>query len=356
MTPADKSGFDALESSRKYYGEELTQTGDLKTSACCTIDSIPGYVRDVLPSIHAEVLDRYYGCGTAFPPDIKDLVVLDLGCGTGRDSYVMSKITGERGFVHGIDMTVEQIEIAKKHIRHQAEAFGFEKPNTAFVQDTIENIDRHYDPDSIDLITSNCVFNLLADKEPVFRKAHTLLKAGGEFYFSDVYVDRRLSEEARTDHVMHGECLGGALYVGDFLRIARQAGFADPRLVSSRQIEITDENIIRLAGNAAFYSKTYRLWKLEGLEDVCEDFGHVAVYKGGHPQGDSLFALDAEHLFEKGLPERICGNTALMLEQTRLAEYFEVSGNFNTHFGLFSGCGTSVFNRTEKTAESDCGC
>jgi len=356
MTPADKVGFDALESSRQYYGEELTQTGDLKTSACCTIDSIPGYVRDVLPSIHAEILNKYYGCGTAFPPDIKDLVVLDLGCGTGRDSYVMSKITGAHGFVHGIDMTAQQIAVAKKHTQYQAEVFGYETPNTAFVHDIIENIDRHYEPESMDLITSNCVLNLLADKEPVIRKAHTLLKTGGEFYFSDVYVDRRLSEEARTDHVLHGECLGGALYEGDFLRIARRAGFADPRLVSNRQIEITDENITRLAGNASFYSKTYRLWKLEGLEDAFEDFGHVAVYKGGHPQDDSLFALDAEHIFEKELPERICGNTALMLEQTRLAEYFDVSGNFSTHFGLFSGCGTSVFNRMTGNPEPGCGC
>jgi len=355
MPPADKTKFDARESARKYFGEELTCTDDLRTSACCTIDSLPDYVREVLPSVHAEILARYYGCGTAFPPDIHGLVVLDLGCGTGRDSYVMSRIVGEHGFVHGIDMTAEQIEVAQKYRQHQAEVFGYEAPNVAFVHDTIENIDRHFDAESMDLVTSNCVLNLLEDKEPILHKVHALLREGGEFYFSDVYADRRLTDEVRTDHVLHGECLGGALYQGDFLRGARKAGFVDPRVVSRRKIEITDERISDLVGNATFYSVTYRLWKLAGLEDACEDYGHLATYKGGHPQGKHLFTLDAEHLFEKGLPERVCGNTALMLGKTRLAEYFDIRGDFSHHFGP-SGCGTSVFNRTDQDSESGCGC
>jgi arsenite methyltransferase len=188
MTPADRIEFDARESARKYYGEELTCTDDLKTSACCTIDALPDCVREVLPSVHAEILLKYYGCGTAFPPDIHGLVVLDLGCGTGRDSYVMSRIVGEQGFVHGIDMTVEQIEVAQKYRQHQAEVFGYESPNVAFVHDTIENIDRHFAAESMDRVTSNCVFNLLEDMGVDIVLGAAILDRHPPHYWTGVYT------------------------------------------------------------------------------------------------------------------------------------------------------------------------
>ncbi len=74
----------------------------------------------------------------------------------------------------------------------------------------------------------------------MLRGAYDLLKPGGELYFADVYSDRRLPDAVRSDPVLYGECLGGALYWNDFLPLAKQAGFLDPRLVASRPIEITD--------------------------------------------------------------------------------------------------------------------
>jgi len=276
--------FDAQKNSREYYGQQLQSTADLKTTACCTTESVPKYVRDVLSEVHDEVLMKYYGCGTAFPPDLHNLRVLDLGCGTGRDSYVMSKLVGPDGFVYGLDLTPEQIEVAQRHQEHMAGVFGYEKSNVTFVQDVIENMDQHFEKNSLDMVTSNCVINLIADKEPVLAQVHGLLRDGGEFYFSDVYVDRRLPEELKTHPMLHGECLGGALYVGDFENMAARVGFHDPRLVTSRVIEL-EPDVQALVNNAVFTSRTYRLWKIEGLEAACEDFGHVAIYKGGHPQG-----------------------------------------------------------------------
>ena len=93
------------------------------------------------------------------------------------------------------------------------------------------------------------------------------------------------------------------------------------------------------------------------MEDACEDYGHIATYSGGHPENDFSFQLDEEHIFEKNRPERICGNTALMLSKIRLSKYFQITGNFDDHFGLFEDCGTAVFrNSSDSGTASDCGC
>jgi SAM-dependent methyltransferase len=185
------------------------------------------------------------------------------------------------------------------------------------------------------------VVNLIEDKERLLRQIHKVLKYGGEFYFSDIYADRRLPEHLRKNPVLYGECLGGALYWKDFERSAGKAGFFDARVVSKRVVDISNEEIKKLIGNITFYSITYRLWKIKGLEDACEDFGHVAVYRGGIPESPFKLPLDGDHVFEKDKPERVCGNTALMLSETRLSKYFEVIGSFAQHFGLFGGCSTT---------------
>ena len=115
-----------------------------------------------------------------------------------------------------------------------------------------------------------------------------MLRHGGEFYFSDVYGDRRLPKELTQHKVLVGECIGGALYEQDFLRIARRVGFEDPRVLDGAPIDVKDPQLIELVGEAKFTSVTYRLFKLPGLlESLCEDYGQVAVYKGtvpGHKQ------------------------------------------------------------------------
>jgi arsenite methyltransferase len=350
---------DVRESVKQYYSEDLQHSGDLKTSACCTIDSIPDYVKETLPLIHEEITTKYYGCGTAFPNGIEGLKILDLGCGTGRDAYIMSKLVGQNGFVYGIDMTESQIEIAKKYQTDQMARFGYKDMNVEFIHDYMENADKYIQPNSLDMVTSNCVINLAEDKEKIFKKIFKLLKNGGELYFSDVYSDRRLPKSLRQNHVLYGECLGGALYTKDFERIAKRVGFADQRVVKTSKIEIEDKKIAELVGNAKFYSITYRLWKIDGMEDACEDYGHVAVYRGGLPGSMDKYELDEEHVFEKHRPERICGNTALMLSATRLRKYFDIVGSFDQHFGLFEVCGSMAFNSEKEDKNNDknfCGC
>jgi radical SAM/Cys-rich protein len=352
----DSPDFDVKESVKQYYGEELKGTLDLKTSACCTLDSIPEQVKKALPYVADEIKAKFYGCGSPIPLALDNLKILDIGCGTGRDTYIMSKLVGEDGFVYGIDMTESQIEVASRYIQEQTRRFGYKKPNIKFIQDYIENVGNHFPAESLDIVISNCVINLVEDKEPVIRQIFNMLKFGGEFYFSDIYADRRIPDHLRKNHVLYGECLGGALYYKDFERIARSTGFSDSRIVSKRTVAITNEEIKHFVGNIGFYSITYRLWKLKGLDDGCEDYGHIAVYKGGLTEAPFKFQLDSSHVFEKNKSEKVCGNTALMLSETRFRDYFQVIGSFEEHFGEFRNCGNAIESDTKNDTTGTCGC
>jgi len=324
-----------------YYGRQLQNTSDLKTSACCDISAIPEWLKPLLSKIHPDVLSRYYGCGLVCPPLLKGCRVLDLGCGSGRDVYALAQLVGPTGSVVGVDMTDEQLAIAEKHRKHHAEVFGFD--NVQFMQGYIERLeDLNLEAGSFDVIVSNCVVNLSPDKDAVMRGVHRLLKPGGEFFFSDVYADRRVPTAVRNDPVLYGECLGGALYWNDFLRLSHQHGFADPRLTTDRPLEITDPVLAVRAGNLRFYSATYRLFKIAELETACEDYGQAVIYKGTIPEHPDKYALDKHHDMEAGRVFPVCGNTWRMLQDTRFAPHFEFLGNFDRHYGIFTGCGTSI--------------
>lgn len=323
------------ESVKNYYGEVLTDKDDLKTSACCPIDAMPEHLRPLLKNIHPEIQQKFYGCGSPIPHSLEGKTVLDLGCGTGRDAYLLSQLVGERGRVIGIDMTEAQLAVARKYQDYHRQAFGHADSNVEFHHSYIEDLSSAgIADDSLDLVISNCVINLSDDKEKVFREIFRVLKPGGELYFSDVFADRRIPQPLQRDPVLLGECLGGAMYTEDFRRLLSKIGIHDFRAVSKGSIELQDPTIINQAGMIAFSSITLRAFKL-ALEDICENYGHVAFYRGGIDNSPHRFMLDDHHLFEKGLPLAVCGNTAKMLSETRYGEHFDVIGDFSTHYGLF---------------------
>ncbi|WP_164116123.1 methyltransferase domain-containing protein [Sphingorhabdus sp. Alg239-R122] len=329
-----------IENSRDYYGSVLQGSDDLKTDACVTTEAPPQAVRDALKNVHEEVKSRYYGCGLIAPQAIEGARVLDLGSGSGQDAYILAQLVGEKGSVVGVDTTPEQLEVADRHLEWHRETFGYAKSNVSFVEGDIEKLDElGLEPGSFDIIVSNCVINLVADKGKVFRDAHRLLGQGGEMYFSDVYCDRRVPAHLLNDPVLHGECLSGALYWGDFDRLAKEAGFADPRVVKDRPMGIGDTRIQEMLDGINFFSATYRLFKLDELETECEDYGQAVIYKGGIEGQERVFELDKGHMIEKGRVFPICGNSWKMLADTRFAEYFEFVGDFAVHYGVFAGCG-----------------
>jgi SAM-dependent methyltransferase len=342
---------------KDYYGKQLANSADLKTTACCDASSVPAWLKPLLARIHPEVLERYYGCGLVCPPLLAGCRVLDLGSGSGRDVYALAQLVGPAGEVVGVDMTEEQLAVATRHREHHRAAFGYEHGNVRFLHGYIERLDElDLAPGSFDVIVSNCVVNLSPDKAAVLRGVHRLLKPGGEFYFSDVYADRRVPDAVRNDPVLYGECLGGALYWNDFLRLARQAGFADPRLATDRPLAITDAELERRAGGIAFHSATWRLFKLDGLESACEDYGQAVVYRGSIPEQPHRLVLDKHHDMATGKVFPVCGNTWRMLAETRFAPHFDFHGDFSRHYGIFAGCGTVMPFDGAPVADAQSGC
>ena len=331
------------ETVQKYYGETLSCTDDLQTNACCTDADLPDFVKPLLSQVHDEVLTRYYGCGLVLPESLEGLTILDLGCGAGRDVYVLSQLVGEQGQVIGVDMTEEQLAVARQHEAFHQKAFGYSRSNVKFLHGYIERLDElNLADNSVDIIVSNCVINLASDKAAVLREAFRVLKPGGELYFSDVYSDRRIPSHLVQDPVLYGECLSGALYWNDFVPLARQHGFTDPRLVDDRPITIDNTELAAKTGNIRFYSATYRLFKINALELACEDNGQSVVYRGTIPHHPHAFELDKHHFIETGKQFAVCGNTWRMLHDTRFKPHFDFYGNFDHHYGIFPGCGMGI--------------
>ncbi len=342
---------------QEYYGQELQSSEDLKTNACCTMEVPSKEIKEALKQIHDEVLNKYYGCGLCIPKVLKGLKVLDLGSGSGRDCYILSKLVGQEGEVVGIDMTDEQLNVANKHIDYHTEKFGYKYANVKFIKGNIDKLDElELKENSFDLIVSNCVINLVEDKKSVFEKAFKLLKPGGEIYFSDVYADRRVPQDLRKDPVLWGECLSGALYWNDFLNIAKASGFIDPRVVKNSPITIENNEVSEKVGDIKFFSVTYRLFKLDNLESDCEDYGQAVVYKGTIDGQASSFDLDDHHNFPTGKFASVCGNTYMMLKDTRLADHFDFYGNFDTHYGIYEGCGGNMPFSVEGGFEDGAAC
>lgn len=228
--------------------------------------------------------------------------------------------------------------MARRHEEGHRQAFGYERSNVRFVQGYIEDLSgAGIEAGSVDLVVSNCVTNLSPDKPGLFREVWKALKPGGELYFSDVFVDRRLPKECAEDPVLLGECLGAALYVEDFRRLMAELGCPDVRKISSTPLTINDPKIAAKLGNAGFQSITFRAFKLP-LEDRCEDYGQVATYRGSVVESPHSFLLDDHHLFVPGKPMLVCGNTADMISAPAYREHFILQGDKARHFGLFD-CG-----------------
>ncbi len=181
--------------------------------------------------------DADYGLGCGIPTDGAGIkpgdTVLDLGSGAGNDAFVARRLVSETGTVIGIDMTEAMIEKAKAN---NAKA-GYS--NVEFRLGEIENMP--VESNCIDVVLSNCVLNLVPDKERAFAEILRVLKPGGHFSISDIVTSRELPETLREVAALYAGCVSGALVKEEYLAIIARAGFAGVEVKSVRPITIPDD-------------------------------------------------------------------------------------------------------------------
>ncbi|XP_041368388.1 arsenite methyltransferase-like [Gigantopelta aegis] len=310
-----------LDSVKDYYGKELKCTDDLKTPTCKTPSvGLPKAVREALADVHDEVVKRYYGCGLVIPSKVEGMRILDLGSGTGRDCFALSKLVGENGYIVGIDMTDEQLEIANQYIDYHRDKFGYKKSNVEFVKGYIEKLtEAGLKENSFDIIISNCVVNLSPDKKSVLREAYKVLKVGGEVYFSDIYCDQTLPESARKHKVLWGECISGALFWKELFSLAKEVGFSTPRMVSVSPVPITRPDFKEILGDAQFVSAAYRLFKLPETKQPARQ----VIYNGEITGHESELKFDFAATFKKGDVVPVDSELSTILDSSRYKEEFE---------------------------------
>eukprot|EP00897_Mesotaenium_endlicherianum_P003461 jgi/Mesen1/3142/ME000184S02203 len=296
-------------------------------------------LRKLARNIHPVILEKFYGCGSPIPPLLEGRTVLDLGCGTGRDVYVAAQLVGGSGSVIGIDMTDEQLAVAREHEEWHAHKFGFSKSNVSLRKGFLEDLkSADVADETVDVVISNCVINLVPDKEVVLQEVARVLKPGGELFFSDVYADRRVPPHLQKDKVLFGECLSGALYLGDFRRLMAKVGLGAWGIVTERLLAINNDKLAAKVGPIRFYSMTVRAIKLPGgiqQEDSCEDYGEVAKYNGAIEGYPDAFSLDRTRVFQTQAYTPVDSSTAAMLKTSRYSSAFKVS-EAGPHRGPFT--------------------
>ena len=213
----------------------LSQQGCCGTTGCCGdlgISMIGDEYSDVAG--HNSDADLGLGCGipTQFAAIKPGDSVLDLGSGAGNDCFVARTIVGETGKVTGIDFTEAMTEKAKINL----EKTGFK--NIEFVQGDIEEMP--FSADSFDVVISNCVLNLVPDKQRAFSEIFRVLKPGGHFCISDVVLAGELPDGLKESAVMYAGCVAGALQKEDNLGIVERQGFSSIQIHKEKKIEVPD--------------------------------------------------------------------------------------------------------------------
>lgn len=211
------------------------ETSCCGAGSCCTVDyavfaedytKLGGYNADA---------DLGLGCGipTEFAQINEGDTVLDLGSGAGNDCFVARALTGEKGKVIGVDMT--EVMIAKA--RENAEKLNFN--NVEFRLGDIESLP--IGGNRIDVVISNCVLNLVPDKEKAFAEIYRVLKSGGHFSVSDVVLKGNLPTNLKNDAEMYAGCVSGAIQLIDYMNIIHNSGFTAISIQKEKPIVLPNE-------------------------------------------------------------------------------------------------------------------
>ncbi len=238
---ADRDVNPIRDAVRRRYAATLTTSGD--TGVCCG-EALPGiideegrvvfgselYDPEAADGATGGALSASLGCGV--PTAVADLrpgeTVLDLGSGAGADVLISARRVGPSGRAIGLDMTIEMLELARANA---AEAGAV---NVEFLQGYLEDIPL---PDaSVDVVISNCVINLAADKHLVIREAARVLRPGGRFAVSDVVADPNMDQATRADMERWTGCIAGALTAEQYRELLAAAGLIDISITATHRV------------------------------------------------------------------------------------------------------------------------
>ncbi|CAG0966210.1 Arsenite methyltransferase [Anaerolineales bacterium] len=218
MTQSPTPIHDAV---REHYAKRIKKSASCcGTDSCCTPES-DLYPVDLLTTVPSDVANTSYGCGD--PITLASLqagqTVLDLGSGAGLDCLLASQKVGPEGHVIGVDMTPEMIE------RARANAKRVKATNVEFRQGYLEDLP--VEPNSVDVVISNCVINLSPDKAKVFAEIFRVLKPGGRLAVSDIVTDGELPEEVKKNLSAWAGCVAGAVDAKEYIAMMGAVGFTD---------------------------------------------------------------------------------------------------------------------------------
>lgn len=293
--------------------------------------TIPGEAREKLFNVSAEIKNLFHEFGSPMPPLMEGCTALDLCCGSGRDTYLAAQLVGLEGKVIGVEPNAARLAVAEKYLDREMEQFGYDAANVELKVGVPEDLS--FLPDqSVDIVFSNVTFNLSPDKEAYAREVYRVLKQDGEWYFTDVFTDRRIPQELAKDVANRADRLAGAMFVGDFRRLVQSVGFNDPRYLMNWKTPLAAAEQEKY-GDVTFATITVRLLKSDWTEDVCESYGEVVTYDGSLPDYPDFFLFENNIKFPAGQGFPVCGNVTGLAAHSRYAKVFTVEGDRTTHIG-----------------------
>ena len=308
---------------------------------CCPVD----YDKELLKMLPQEIIDRDYGCGDPSRYVQEGDTVLDLGSGGGKICYMAAQLVGAKGKVIGVDMTDEMLALARKHQSDMAQklggdrvsfhkgyiqdlAFDVEAAERFLSQNAINTIDglqvfeqwkqtqRSEQPliadNSVDLVVSNCVLNLVAeaDRKQMLAEIYRVLKPGGRVAISDIVSDEVVPDHMRADQDLWTGCISGAFQEKEFADAFLNAGFV---LV---KYDKWDDKPWQVVEDNEFRSVT--LMAVKPSPQVCLDIGQAVIYTGPF----SEVRDDEEHVYPRGVRIAVCERTFQFLTEGPLKEHF----------------------------------
>ena len=219
--------------------KEQNQTSCCGSTGCC--DNVDYTIfSDDYTELEGYNPDADLGLGCGLPTQHAGIQkghhVLDLGSGAGNDCFVARTLVGENGKVTGLDFADAMLEKAKANL----EKSGF--TNMEFVIGDIDNMP--LPDDTYDVVISNCVLNLVPNKEKAFAEVHRVLKSGGHFSISDVVLQGELPEKLKDAAEMYAGCVSGAIQQNNYLDIIRKQGFKSVEIKSAKEIQIPNNILL----------------------------------------------------------------------------------------------------------------